>query len=121
MRIQLISLLVFGTLSGCQTYLSNIPARDQKTTLLTLGAIQKDISPGASSAKVIETLGSPNIITTNDDGTETWVYDKVSIEQESARGLFTAASMSSTRTLLVYIRFDAAKRVHEIKYRQTSY
>lgn len=45
---------------------------------MTLGIVQRDIKIGTSQADVAMVLGSPNIVTQDADGKETWIYDKVS-------------------------------------------
>lgn len=44
----------------------------------TLGMIQQRIHQGMSQAEVVTCLGSPNLVTKNMEGCETWVYDKKS-------------------------------------------
>ncbi len=45
---------------------------------MTLGIVQRDIKIGTSQTDVAMVLGSPNIVTQDADGKETWIYDKVS-------------------------------------------
>ncbi|HIJ70368.1 MAG TPA: hypothetical protein HPP87_03285 [Planctomycetes bacterium] len=47
---------------------------------MTLGVAQKEIRVGMSQADVAEALGSPNIVTKDSDGNESWVYDKIATE-----------------------------------------
>lgn len=51
------------------------PIQEQQ---MTLGLVQRDIKIGTSQADVAQILGSPNIVTQDADGKETWIYDKVS-------------------------------------------
>ena len=51
------------------------PIQEQQ---MTLGIVQRDIKIGTSQADVAMVLGSPNIVTQDADGKETWIYDKVS-------------------------------------------
>lgn len=46
-------------------------------TNLTLGTAQKNIKIGTSQDEVALALGSPNIVTVDSEGKETWIYDKV--------------------------------------------
>ena len=114
-------------LVGCSTPppppspLAIIPARKIETQKITLGNVQMVVKKGASSTDVIQALSSPNIVTSNKDGTETWVYDKISTEAESASGSNSAVSVTSTRTMIVVIKFDQEHRVDNVQYRQTSY
>ncbi|PIY74534.1 MAG: hypothetical protein COY86_02050 [Rhodobacterales bacterium CG_4_10_14_0_8_um_filter_70_9] len=101
---------------------------------LTAGVVQREIREGMSGADVAAALGSPNIVTRDADGRETWVYDRISTEQvfSSSRGgvnaLFLAgvnqsagAASTSQRTLTVVIRFDSAGRVSNFSYRSSSF
>lgn len=107
---------------GCQyNPLATIPARKQETQKITLGSVQSQVKNGVSSADVINALGSPNIVTTNSDNTETWVYDKILSETEVTSGSFGAVKTQTSKTLLVTIKFNKQNKVEDVKYRQTSY
>lgn len=45
---------------------------------LTLGKIQQSVKVGVTKEKVLEELGSPNMVTGSSADQETWIYDKVS-------------------------------------------
>ena len=62
------------SLTACVSNQSNDNSKN-----LTVGLVQKEISKGISSIKVIEALGSPNIVkkSPQTEG-EVWVYDKIS-------------------------------------------
>ena len=45
---------------------------------LTIGTVQKHIRAGMAQDEVALTLGSPNIVTQDANGKETWIYDKIS-------------------------------------------
>ena len=98
-----------------------IPARQIETQKVTLGNVQMIVKKGASSADVIAALSSPNIVTSNKDETETWVYDKIMAESETALGSNGVVSVKSTRTMIVVIKFDREHKVETVQYRQTSY
>jgi len=53
------------------------PAFAQQTTL-TVGVVQKYVHNGMSQDEVAMALGSPNIVTQDANGKETWIYDKMS-------------------------------------------
>ena len=109
-------------LSACAPApLAVIPARQIETQKITLGAVQSVVKKGASSADVINALSSPNIVTSNADGSETWVYDKVSTEQENASGINGSVTVRSSRTMMVVVKFDKNRIVETVQYRQTSY
>jgi len=116
-----ILMLSLVSLSACQAPLATIPARQVETQKITLGSVQSKIKVGVTNSEVIEVLGSPNIVTTNADKTETWVYDKVMSEVEKADGWSTEVKVSSTRTMIVTIKFDKEGKVRDVAYRQTSY
>ncbi len=46
-------------------------------TNMTLGTAQKNIKIGTSQDEVAMALGSPNIVTVDSEGRDTWIYDKV--------------------------------------------
>jgi outer membrane protein assembly factor BamE (lipoprotein component of BamABCDE complex) len=52
---------------------------------MTLGVAQKNIHVGMSQADVAEALGSPNIVTKDSEGNESWVYDKIATEVSYSR------------------------------------
>jgi len=45
---------------------------------LTVGIVQKTIHTGITQDEVVMSLGSPNIVTQDANGKETWIYDKMS-------------------------------------------
>jgi hypothetical protein len=47
---------------------------------MTVGIVQKEIRVGMSQADVALALGSPNIVTSDGSGKETWIYDKIASE-----------------------------------------
>lgn len=121
------SAMLFGCASQTATPL--LDSRQVETQKITLGAVQSQLHEGSSSAEVIAALGSPNIVATNPDKTETWVYDKTFTETEiSASGInlpfsgsAAGAKAKSSRSLIVTIKFNKQKTVESIQYRQTSY
>jgi outer membrane protein assembly factor BamE (lipoprotein component of BamABCDE complex) len=112
---------------------------------LTVGKVQREIRVGMSGAEVTQVLGSPNIVTTDDQRREVWVYDKISTESVysesrggvaalifgssgSAAGLAApsvqsgAGARSTTqRTLTVIIKFDKDGRVRDFAYHATKF
>lgn len=109
-------------LSACVT-----PAAQQPPNL-TAGVVQGSIEKGMSGAEVIEVLGSPNIISTDENGLEVWVYDRISSEvtrQESMTGVFgllflhqtsSGTRRSSQKTFTVILKFDEGGRVRDLAY-----
>jgi len=100
---------------------------------LTVGKVQKEIRVGMSGASVAAALGSPNIVTTDEEGREVWIYDKLNSERvvsQSGSGvwlLFFAASgragaaRTSQRTLTVIIKFDKGGKVRNFAYHATRF
>jgi outer membrane protein assembly factor BamE (lipoprotein component of BamABCDE complex) len=101
--------------------LAIIPERQIQTQKITIGSIQRAVKKGATNAEVIEALGSPNIVTSNRDNTETWVYEKIATESEYADGDKSGVKVTSSRTLMVVIKYDKTNKVENVQYRQTSY
>jgi outer membrane protein assembly factor BamE (lipoprotein component of BamABCDE complex) len=103
---------------------------------VTVGTVQKEIGIGMSAADVATVLGSPNIVTTDDERQETWIYDKISSDVTYSRSSGTVvglifggsaagagvgttnagSSSSSQRTLTVIIKFDGDNRVRDFSY-----
>jgi hypothetical protein len=123
------ALAILVVVTGCST------AAEQQRNLgstadraMTVGVVQKEIRAGLSQAEVAEALGSPNIVTRDAEGRETWVYDKIASEASYSRtdaygtvlllggGSAAGASSSTQRTLTVLIRFDGEQRVQTFSY-----
>lgn len=127
-RFVLCSTLLFAACAGTSTTPEQ-PAGDQ----LTVGKVQSEIKIGMSSAAVVEALGSPNIVTTDDQRREVWVYDKISTERLEAStssygtllilGGSDAKSRSTTRqrTLTIIIKYDEEKKVRDFAYNYTQF
>jgi outer membrane protein assembly factor BamE (lipoprotein component of BamABCDE complex) len=114
------------------------PNTDEK---LTVAKAQKEVKKGMSSASVVEVMGSPNIISTDENKCEVWVYDKISTQfakqniSATVGGLFIAGagagygaasgdnqtSASSQRTLTVIIKFDTENKVRDVAYHTSSF
>ncbi len=80
------SLLAGVLMSSCMT-----AAQHQQTLHstqereMTVGIVQKEIRAGMSQADVAAALGSPNIVTRDSEGKETWIYDKIATEASYSR------------------------------------
>lgn len=117
-------------LGGCR---GAPPKEAEPADQLTLGKVQGEIKVGLPSARVVEVLGSPNIITTDEQRREVWVYDKISTEHMNAGtsaygtlllfGGRTDESRSSSRqrTLTIVIKFDEEKKVRDFAYNYTQF
>lgn len=129
-------------LAGCMTAGEHRAALDSENDQrLTVGKVQREIRVGMSGAEVAQVLGTPNIVTTDEERREVWVYDRVSSESvhsESRGGIAAlifggdvfvggtassgAGARSSTqRTLTVVIKFDREARVRDFSYHATQF
>ena len=126
-------LLVLG---GCTASQHRSAVSDDSTDRLTVGIVQKEIRLGLAAAQVAEVLGSPNIVTSDEERRETWVYDKIATDVAYSRSsgaivglLFggsggglgagrraSGATSTSQRTLTVVIRYDEQLRVRDFSY-----
>jgi hypothetical protein len=48
---------------------------------MTVGKVQKEIRVEMSSADVAQALGSPNIVSTDEERREVWIYDKIATDR----------------------------------------
>ena len=99
----------------------------------TLGMVQKNIRVGMAQTEVAEALGSPNIVTKDDEGHESWVYDKIASQVTSGGhgGYWTlilvggnwgkSSTTSTQKTLTVVIKFDAKSRVKAVSYHASKF
>jgi len=96
---------------------------------VTVGTVQKEIHKGMSGSEVMEALGSPNVVSTDENGNEVWVYDKFAtdVAQSSSNGWFivgsasSGASSKSQRTLTIIIKFDGQKKVRDFAYHSSRF
>ena len=137
-------------LAGCMTPGDHLNAvRGNDSDRLTVAKVQKEIRVGMPSAEVASVLGSPNLVTTDAQRCEVWVYDKVATERvystsEGGLGLIlgglgggshgggfgglgsgyssgAGASSTNQRTLTIVIKFDNEGKVRDFRYRQSSF
>lgn len=131
-RIALIIMLMF--LFGCSSASSHLRSvRSDAGDRVTVGKVQREISIGMPSSQVIEVLGSPNIVSTDENRLEVWVYDKIATDvaySNNAGGASlliagavgsTGATSKSQRTLTIVIKFDANKKVRDVAYHSSSF
>ena len=126
--------------SGCTATHHKGQVQDDSTDRVTVGVVQKEIYIGMSGAEVAATIGSPNIVSTDADRNEVWVYDKIATDASYSQseggvlglifgpigngggfgsvngGYSSGATSTSQRTLTVVINFDADKRVDDFAY-----
>jgi outer membrane protein assembly factor BamE (lipoprotein component of BamABCDE complex) len=121
-------------LSGCMSAADHSAAvHSNKGQELTVGVVQKEIRRGMGQSDVAIALGSPNIVTREDNGNETWIYDKIATEasQSSDSGGWwvilagydkrAGASATTQKTLTVVVKFDADRRVSNFTYHSTKF
>jgi outer membrane protein assembly factor BamE (lipoprotein component of BamABCDE complex) len=135
-----------GCMSAHQHYQQTHGAQERQ---MTVGIVQQEIRKGMSAADVAEVLGSPNIVTTDSEGREVWIYDKISTDvtyssDAGGAGLLlligtavgdviggglgsgsysrAAGAQSKTqRTLTVVIKYDEQKKVRDFAYHASQF
>ena len=134
-QIALIVGVIFGTM-GC-TNINPPLNEDGLNRELTVGLVQREIKEGSPAEEVIRTLGSPNIVKTDAEGLEVWVYDRFSSERvrrsfaatllgisDSSLGLFQGSSnkeQSSMASLTVILNFDKNSNVSGVAYHRSKF
>lgn len=128
----IVALLAALSLVGCVSA-SEHAAQVQNDGNISLGVVQKQIKVGMSGADVLQALGSPNMVSTDDKRREVWVYDKVATDtvQSSSTGWVFAvlaggqtssgASSRSQRTLTIIIKFDEQNLVRDFAYHSSKF
>ena len=127
------SVATIMALTGCSAAGHRSAVQDDGSKLLTVGTVQKEIRVGMSSADVVQVLGSPNIVTTDGNRNEVWVYDKISTESaysKSEGGVFllvlnagssSGASSTTQKTLTVVVKFDESAKVRDFSYHSSKF
>ena len=95
MCIFAITVMSLGCMSAQEHYEQTHGAQERE---MTVGTVQREITKGMSGAQVAEVLGSPNIVTTDEEGREVWVYDKISTDvtySQSSGGRWSSVSSSA--------------------------
>ena len=132
-------------LTGCQSTWHKDQVQDNTINNMTVGQVQKEIRVGMSGAEVTEVLGSPNIVTTDENRREVWVYDRIATDQVysnssggvaalflgfgsnaagtsgAGQSLSSGATSTSQRTLTVIIKYDEAGKVRDFAYHQSKF
>ena len=129
------------TLCGCTTAAQHrADVQDDSTDRVTVGTVQKEIHIGMSGAQVAAALGSPNIVSTDGNRDEVWIYDRLATDvvySDSRGGVLgvvlgpgadvgaggigvksysSGARSKSQRSLTVVIKFDSDDRVRDFAY-----
>ena len=127
------AILAISLLAGCTGAQHYNPQADEQ---LTVGKVQKEIRIGMAGAQVVEVLGSPNIVSTDENRNEVWIYDKIStqyVRADAQAGILAigggsdvivgagasgsqSSGASSQRTLTVVIKFDEGGLVRDFAY-----
>ncbi|MCW3476578.1 hypothetical protein [Limobrevibacterium gyesilva] len=125
-------LLLLGACQGAAEQAAAV-RQGQDVNRLTVGTVQRQIRVGMPNSEVAEVLGAPNMVTTDENRREVWVYDRISTDtvSSSSSGGATililgasagaAARSTSQRTLTVIVKFDEANRVRDFAYRSSSF
>jgi outer membrane protein assembly factor BamE (lipoprotein component of BamABCDE complex) len=132
-------------LCGCMSAGEHRAAVQGEEERLTVGKVQREIKVGMTGAEVARVLGSPNIVTTDEERREVWVYDRISTDtvySESRGGVAAlvlagsgsaagaaapvyqsgAGARSTTqRTLTVIVKFDKESRVRDFSYHASQF
>ena len=128
----LLALISLTLIQGCKTVAEHKrDLRDDTGEKVTVGKVQAEIKKGMSGAEVIAILGSPNIVTTDEEIREAWVYDKFATEvaYSTSTGGFqiflgerpVGAASKTQRTLTIVIKFDKDKKVRDFAYHSSSF
>ena len=133
--------LLIALVTGCQSAaVHKQQVQDDSSDRVTVGKVQKEIRTGMSGAEVAQVLGSPNIVSTDEERREVWIYDKIATDHaySESRGGVSAlilgwggsvagaasgnvsssagASSTSQRTLTIIIKFDKEGVVRDFSY-----
>lgn len=131
-------LVSFICLLSCVLFISSCASSQKSadttaTDNISVGKVQREIKIGMTSAQVVEVLGSPNIVTTDEERREVWVYDKMSTQidsSSSSKGIWLVVvgassdknkTSTSQRTLTIIIKFDNEGKVRDFSYRTSSF
>lgn len=136
-KFVILSITTAPLLGGCITASGHrAQVSDGGPQTLTAGTVQREIRVGMSGAEVASTLGSPNIVSTDEERREVWIYDRIStisvrstsragigalVFGGSAGGLGTVSARSgadsrSQKVLTVVVKFSTDGLVRDFSY-----
>ncbi len=149
LKKSLVIIVLLGA-SGCVSargHMADLHSAEERR--LTAGVVQREIREGMSQGDVAAALGSPNIVSRDADGAETWIYDKIATEASYSRsdagyggvlgaggpvgsilllglgggsyGEEAGASAQTERTLTVIIKFNRGGAVQSAAYHSTTF
>jgi len=147
--LAIVGLVAVSACQSAQQHARDVDAAQQEGDKLTVGTVQREIKVGMSGAEVAQVLGSPNIVSTDEQRREVWIYDKIATTRAysySSGGVSTlvlggalvgaglagglgaagvsggaGASSTSQRTLTVIVKFDEQKAVRDFAYHSSSF
>lgn len=131
MKFHLLTLSAALALVGClnpQDVHDSVNGDDRSK--LSVGAVQRSVKVGMTDAQVAEALGSPNIVSTDEEGRNVWIYDRVttSVRATTANGPLTlfvggaaGAAERSQTTLTIIVKFDKAGKVRDLAYHSSKF
>ena len=145
-KFSLLGLLMFvvGCTTGAEQQQSLHSSKERE---MTVGLVQKEIRVGMSQADVATALGSPNIVSKDSEGNDSWIYDKIATEVSYSResggiaagagGLVgswllalggqaqysksAGATTQTQKTLTVVIKFDEKGLVKTLSYHASKF
>ncbi len=117
MKNMTIAAVLAVSLGGCMSasdHARQLPSSHERD--MTVGIVQRDIRKGMTAAAVAEVLGSPNIVSKDRDGKESWIYDRLATEAAYSTGSGgilslligsrnAGAASSTQKSLTVIIKF----------------
>ena len=146
MKKVITSILLLMFIGGCgMTAADEEMQRHSKDQAMTLGVAQKEIRVGMSQGDVAAALGSPNIVSKDSQGKESWIYDKIASEASYSKssvggaggaggvtgnalilgiitgGYESGASSTTQKTLTVVIKFNDEKLVESFSYHSSKF
>jgi len=104
--------------------------QDDSGDRLTVGTVQRQIGIGMPSSEVAQILGAPNIVSTDEERREVWIYDKMATDvvySHSDAGIkfltigSSGATSTSQRTLTIIIKFDGDGKVRDFAYHSSKF
>ena len=132
--MRLIAIALLAVAASCtKAYEHSNALHSSNEREMTVGLVQKEIRNGMSQGEVAIALGSPNIVSKDSEGKETWIYDKIATEasyshDNGALFLFlwgydksAGASAVTQKTLTVVIKFDDNHNVEKCSYHSSKF
>jgi outer membrane protein assembly factor BamE (lipoprotein component of BamABCDE complex) len=148
----LLCLVASVSVAGCQSaqrHAQDVEAANADANRLTVGTVQREVRVGMSGAEVATVLGSPNIVTTDEQRREVWIYDRIATSRAystssggvsalvlgagpvgnglgaglGSGGYSSGAGASATtqKTLTVVIKFDGQGLVRDFAYHTSTF